>query len=84
VTKQSKRNGIKMKLINSLDVMESIVNDNKQLSWDGWTVVETFPSEKAYFSKFGIYKNNKWQMKKEFVPSNNGWEIPDKYVKTHG
>jgi hypothetical protein len=84
VTKQSKRNGIKMKLINSLDVMESIVNDNKQLSWDGWTVVETFPSEKAYFSKFGIYKNNKWQMKKEFVPSNSGWEIPDKYVKTHG
>jgi hypothetical protein len=41
----------------------------------------TFPSDKAYFSKFGIYKNNKWQMKKEFIPSNKGWEIPDKYVR---
>jgi hypothetical protein len=70
-----------MKTINSLSVMESIVNNNKQLSWDGWTVVETFPSDKAYFSKFGIYKNNQWQMKKEFIPSNKGWEIPDKYVR---
>jgi hypothetical protein len=69
-----------MKIINSLSVMESIVTNNKQLSWDGWTVVETFPSEKAYFSKFGVYKNGKWQMKKEFTPSNQGWEIPDKYV----
>ena len=50
-----------MKIINSLDTMESIVNKNKQLSWNGWTVVETFPSEKAYYSKFGVYKNNKWQ-----------------------
>jgi hypothetical protein len=69
-----------MKTINSLSVMESIVTKNKQLSWDGWTVVETFPSEKAYFSKFGVYKNGKWQMKKEFAPSEQGWEIPDKYV----
>ena len=69
-----------MKLINSLETMESIVTKNKQLSWDGWSVVETFPSEKAYYSKFGIYKNGKWQMKKEFIPSTQGWEIPDKYV----
>ncbi len=77
----TQQNGRKMKTINSLETMESIVQNNKQLSWDGWTVVETFPSEKAYFSKFGIYKNNKWQMKKEFAPSSQGWEIPDKYVK---
>lgn len=69
-----------MKAINSLTEMESIVSKNRQLSWDGWTVVETFPSEKAYSSKFGVYKNGKWQMKKEFIPSNQGWEIPDKYV----
>lgn len=69
-----------MKKINSLTEMESIVSKNRQLSWDGWTVIEMFPSEKAYFSKFGVYKNGKWQMKKEFIPSNQGWEIPDKYV----
>jgi hypothetical protein len=69
-----------MKIINSLETMESIVIKNRQLSWDGWTVVETFPSDKAYYSKFGIYKNGKWQMKKSFIPSSQGWEIPDKYV----
>lgn len=77
----TQKNGTKMTIISSLDVMESIVTNNRQLSWDGWTVVETFPSEKAYFSKFGIYKNNKWQMRKIFTPSDKGWEIPEKYVK---
>jgi len=69
-----------MKTITSLETMENIVTKNRQLSWDGWNVIETFPSDKAYSSKFGIYKNNKWQIKKEFIPSNKGWEIPDKYV----
>lgn len=69
-----------MKIINSLEAMESIVKNHRQLSWDGWTVVETFPSEKGYYSKFGVYKNNKWHIKKEFIPSSQGWELPDKYV----
>jgi hypothetical protein len=56
------------------------VSKSKFLSWDGWTVVETIPSEKGFYSKFGVYKNGKWQMKKEFIPSIKGWEIPDKYV----
>jgi hypothetical protein len=70
-----------MKTITSLEKMEEIVNANKQLSWDGWTVVEILPSDKSYTSKFGVYKNGKWQTKREFIPSNTGWEIPDKYVK---
>jgi hypothetical protein len=69
-----------MKTINSLEKMEEIVNNHKQLSWDGWTVVEILPSEKAYSSKFGVFRNGKWQMKKEFIPSSKGWELPDKYV----
>lgn len=69
-----------MKTITSLETMEDIVTKNKQLSWNGWTVVETVISDKAYFSKFGIYKNGKWQIQKEFIPSANGWELPDKYV----
>ena len=69
-----------MTTVIDLDIMEQIVSNNKFLSWDGWTVVETVPSEKAFYSKFGVYKNSKWQMKKEFIPSIKGWEIPDKYV----
>ena len=69
-----------MTTVVDLKIMEQIVSNNKFLSWDGWTVVETVPSEKAFYSKFGVYKNSKWQMKKEFIPSIKGWEIPDKYV----
>jgi hypothetical protein len=69
-----------MTTVVDLEIMEQIVSNNRFLSWDGWTVVETVPSEKAFYSKFGVYKNSKWQMKKEFVPSIKGWEIPDKYV----
>jgi hypothetical protein len=69
-----------MTTVIDLEIMEQIVSNNKFLSWDGWTVVETVPSEKAFYSKFGVYKNSKWQMKKEFIPSIKGWEIPDKYV----
>ena len=51
--------------------MESIVTKNRQLSWDGWTVVETFPSEKAYYSKFGIYKNYQKIKENDYVAITN-------------
>lgn len=69
-----------MKTVIDLKVMDKIVSNSKFLSWDGWTVIETVPSEKAFYSKFGVYKNGKWNMKREFIPSANGWEIPVKYV----
>jgi hypothetical protein len=69
-----------MTTVVDLEIMDQIVSKSKFLSWDGWTVVETVPSEKGFYSKFGVYKNGKWQMKKEFIPSIKGGEIPDKYV----
>jgi hypothetical protein len=67
--------------IKSLDQMETIVEKNSILSWDGWNVVEMYVSDKGATSKFGAYKNGKWHLKKVFTPSQNGWDIPDKYVK---
>ena len=67
--------------IKSLDQMETIVEKNSILSWDGWYVVEMYVSDKGATSKFGAYKNGKWHLKKVFTPSQNGWDIPDKYVK---
>jgi hypothetical protein len=69
-----------MKTINSLEKMEKIVSQNNLLSWDGWDVVEMIKSDKAFTSKSGVLKNNSWHLKKIFVLSRNGWEIPDKYV----
>ena len=38
--------------INSLEQMEKIVKENKTLLWDGWTVVNSYPS---YPLKFEFY-----------------------------
>jgi hypothetical protein len=66
--------------IKSLEKMESIVAKNKALSWDGWTVISSYPSDKGRTSKFGAYVNGKWHIQTCFVPSNNGWDIPDKLI----
>lgn len=69
-------------IIKDLEQMEQIVNNNKKvLSWDGWSVVEMYPSEKGRSAVNGAYKNNKWFIKKVFTPSQVGWEIPNKYVR---
>ena len=67
--------------ISSLEKMEAIVSKNSNLSWDGWYVVEMTRSDNAFTSKQGALKNNAWHLKKIFVVSRTGWEIPDKYVR---
>lgn len=67
--------------ITQLEKMESVVSNNKSLSWDGWTVLESYPSDRARTSKYGAFINNKWHMVKRFPLSENGWEIPDKFVR---
>jgi hypothetical protein len=66
--------------ITSLEKMESIVNKEKNLFWDGWTVVERIPNTKGMTSKFGILFKNKWHIEKRFEPTTEGWKLPGKYV----
>ena len=70
-----------MKTISSLEKMEKVVSQNNMLSWDGWDVVEMIRSDRGFTSKDGILKNNSWYLKKTFILSRNGWEIPEKYVR---
>ena len=66
--------------IKSLEKMEEIVAKNKALFWDGWTVVNSYPSEKGSSSSNGAYVKGTWHLQRRYVPSNAGWEIPDKFV----
>jgi hypothetical protein len=68
-------------IINNLEKMETIVKNNKALKWDGWSVVNYYPSEKARTSKYGALINGKWHMTRRFDPSEKGWDIPDKLVR---
>jgi hypothetical protein len=68
-------------LINSLEKMERIVENNKALSWDGWTVVESNFKENGVMSKDGAYINGRWVVQRRYESGTSGWEIPDKFVR---
>lgn len=67
--------------VTTLEKMEEIVSKNKSLMWDGWTVVNSYPSDKARTSAKGAYLNGKWQIQTRFAPTESGWDIPDKFVR---
>jgi hypothetical protein len=79
----SERVGKKMKYIKSLTEMEQIVQNSKQLFWDGWTVVHRYRSDKAKTSKYGVYFKGNWYMERRFEPSRDGWDIPERLVIGH-
>ena len=67
-------------LIKSLEKMETVVAKNNSLSWDGWTVINSYKSNKARTSKMGAYINGNWYIQQRFEPSRDGWSIPDKFM----
>ena len=67
--------------ITSLDQMEAIVETNKSLSWDGWTVVDSKQDPTAYTKTNGAYINSQWHVQKRYEPMENGWDIPNKYMR---
>jgi hypothetical protein len=65
-------------IIKTIDEMEKVVSSNKELFWDGWTVVKRYPSDKAKTSKQGVFIKGIWYMEQRFEPTAQGWEIPVK------
>lgn len=68
-------------LVSSLEQMESIVDKNKNLSWEGWDVVNLQKSPGAIMSPEGAYVNGSWYLKNKFVLSETGWDIPNKFMR---
>jgi hypothetical protein len=62
--------------ITSLDQMESIVANNKSLSWDGWTVLHTKQDTTAWSKTNGVFKNSLWHVQNRYEPIENGWNLP--------
>jgi len=66
-------------VVKDLSVMESIVEKNNNLKWDGWNVLELKKSNLGRTDANGIRINDEWFIKREFVVTRNGWDIPNKY-----
>lgn len=68
-------------LIKSLEDMEVIVENNDNLSWDGWSVIEKKSNENGMMSKDGAFVDGKWIVQKRYEATAKGWEIPSKFVR---
>jgi hypothetical protein len=60
--------------------MEQIVSNNKNLMWDGWTVVSLKPIRDGLTSTNTIRIKGKWYLQKRFEPGPEGWIIPGKFL----
>jgi hypothetical protein len=67
-------------IVNDLATMEKIVASNSSLSWDGWTVINSYKTDKARTSQYGLFKDGSWYMVRRFDSTRNGWDIPSKFV----
>jgi hypothetical protein len=67
--------------INSLEQAEKIVENNKSLTWDGWNIVQLTKSPTAWMKPEGIRKDNEWFLQKHYNLSEEGWELPAKFVR---
>lgn len=68
-------------LISSLEKMEDVVRKNKDLKWDGWDVVHSYPSNKGRTSPWGMRVGSKWFLQKRFPVTEKGWEIPNRFMR---
>lgn len=69
-----------MPKISSLEEMEKIVSSNRKLSWDGWTVLHTYPNPVGWRDKNGKLIKGRWHTQQRFEITEAGWEIPKKFV----
>ena len=67
-------------IVNDLATMEKIVASNNSLSCDGWTVINSYKTDKARTSQYGLFKDGSWYMARRFDSTRNGWDIPSKFV----
>ena len=72
---------VKEMKITSLEKMETIVSNNKGLSWEGWNVVSLMPNKAAWMRTDGAIIKGKWYTKKVYEITETGWEIPNKLVR---
>lgn len=63
--------------IQSLEQAETIVQRNKQLSWDGWNIVRLKPNKAGWMQRNGAFKDGQWFEKTVYEPNCDGWKIPD-------
>jgi hypothetical protein len=76
----NKEKGVIM-LIKSLEEMETIVENNDSLSWNGWTVIESKANATGWMKADGAFVKGKWYTQKRYSLNEDGWTVPAKLAK---
>jgi hypothetical protein len=66
-------------IVTSLSEAERIVENNPNLSWEGWNIHYIVQDDYAEFLHIGFFDqtNQKWYKKFVFTCEADGWDIPD-------
>lgn len=67
--------------ISDLQEMESIVNGNPYLKWDGWKVVYLEKDPMADMKKTAMFHNSEWHKAIIFENNDGSWNIPDSILR---
>ena len=62
--------------ISDLHKMESIVEGNPSLKWDGWNVVFLEEDKDANLKKNAAFVDSKWHKRIVFENNGGAWDIP--------
>jgi|694.fasta_scaffold139132_3 hypothetical protein len=66
-------------LITSLEEANKIVNQFKDLRWDGWDIISIEKNPDGYMNKNGIFIDGAWAIRKKYIVKRSGWSLPNKY-----
>lgn len=61
--------------------MESIVKSTKGLFWEGWDVIKMDYHPVAWRYPNGAFFKGKWYTKTVYPITEEGWNIPKKFVR---
>ena len=70
--------------IQTLDEAEVVVQNSKNLSWDGWTIIHSVQDDSAEYDTSGAYDRGvgKWFGRISYPYINGtGWDIPKSLLK---
>ena len=66
-------------IVTSLEKMEKIVQNNSNLMWNGWDIVDLKRSDSARTAVNGVRVKGLWYMQRIYKVTRSGWEVPNRY-----
>jgi hypothetical protein len=67
--------------VTDLDTAEKIVDKNYFLHWDGWDILALKKTPSGQYRADGMRVGSAWYTVKRITPNEQGWDVPNKYVR---